>query len=216
MYYPLLIVLVMIFMGAYFYPQLPARVPSHWDASGEVNGYSSRAVAVVSLPLIALLLYGFFLLIPRIEVFRKNVESFYRTSGPGFVSVFMLFFLILYVATLLAGVGYQFSMNYVILPLLALLFGYIGIVLPTVKRNFFIGIRTPWTLASERVWKKTHEMGGKVFIGMAVLMLVAMLLPAHAFWIMMILALFAVVWTFVYSYLEFRKEKRKGEGIDGL
>ena len=86
--------------------------------------------------------------------------------------------------------------------------------MPSIKRNFFIGIKTPWTLASERVWKKTHEMGGKVFMGTAVLILVGMLFPDYTIWFMLVPLLGGIGWIFIYSYLEFRKEKRKREGIN--
>ncbi|RLG20389.1 hypothetical protein DRN67_00070 [Candidatus Micrarchaeota archaeon] len=208
MYYPLAIVVLMFLLGIYLYPQLPAEVPTHWNAQGEIDDYSSREIAVFLIPAISLFVYAIFLAIPRIAVFKRNVDDFYSNAGPGFFTIFMLFMFGVYAFSLLAGLGYELSMTYFIIPALALLFGYMGYIMPTMKRNYFIGIRTPWTLSSDRVWKKTHEMGGKVFMGAGLLMLLTLLVPDYAFWSSIILIVAAALWTMVYSYLEFAREKR--------
>ena len=212
MYYPLAVIVLMALMGAYVYEDLPDQVPSHWNAKGEIDNYMGRDMSVLLMPVMSLVIYLLFLAIPHISVFRENVEEFYKTSGPGFFTILMLFLFGVYAFTLLAGIGYQLNITYFMLPALAILFGYIGYILPKVKRNFFIGIRNPWTLSSDRVWKKTHEMGGKIFMGSAALMLLALLMPEQAFFPVIIIVVTASLSTFVYSYLEFRKEKNEKKG----
>jgi len=213
MYYPLVIVMLMFLAGAYLYPQLPDQIPTHWNAQGEVDDYSSRDVGVFMMPVISLAIYLIFLAIPHMAVFKKNVKEFYDSYAGGFFTILMLFMFGVQLFSLFAGLGSQFEIMYFMVPAISMLFGYIGYILPKVKRNFFIGIRTPWTLASDRVWKKTHEMGGKLFMGSAVIMLLSLLFPPEAFWVSIVAIIAASFYMLLYSYLEFRKEKREN-GID--
>ena len=75
------------------------------------------------------------------------------------------------------------------------------------KRNFFIGIRTPWTLSSDRVWDKTHKLGSVLFRVVAFFIVIAFFFPDYFFWIFVVPLLGMIVYLFVYSYLEFSKEK---------
>jgi uncharacterized membrane protein len=123
--------------------------------------------------------------------------------------IFILFFKILYIATLLPSFGYIINMNYFIVPLISLLFIYLGYAIKDVKRNYFIGIRTPWTLASETVWKKTHNIGGKLFMIMGIIFLSSLLFPQYFIWILIVPLIIVIIFLFVYSYTEYKKINKK-------
>ena len=90
---------------------------------------------------------------------------------------------------------------------MAILMFYIGILLEKAKQNWFIGIRTPWTLSSEKVWDKTHKLGARLFKTLAVIILASLLVPKYSIWIVIMPIIATALWLFIYSYLEFKKEK---------
>jgi uncharacterized membrane protein len=206
---PLGIIGIMFLIGIFFYQQMPQLIPTHWDSAGAVNGYSTRFVGLFLLPIITLGIYLFFLLIPRIEVYKENLSKF-SSYFFGFKLVFVLFFFSLYIVTIFQAKGFLFNMNYFIMPALAILFFYIGHILPFVKRNFFIGIRTPWTLSSDHVWEKTHKAGGIVFKAFGVIMLCGIFfVPLSVFFILVPL-IFGAAFLVIYSYKIFREEEKDG------
>ena len=96
-----------------------------------------------------------------------------------------------------------------IVPAIAILFFFIGILVENAKRNWFIGIRTPWTLSSAKVWDRTHKRGGRLFKIAAVIAFFGVFFPDYSVWMVLIPILLVSVYTIVYSYLEFKKEKKK-------
>jgi uncharacterized membrane protein len=195
--------------GLLLYNKLPDKVPSHFNAEGQVDGYSPRIASIIMIPILTLVLLGFFLLIPRIEVFKENLKSFIKQYY-NFIVVFTLFMFIIQITLLLKAVGYNINMANFITFLIALLFGYIGFIMQKFKRNFFIGIRTPWTLSNDTVWKKTHDLGSKTFIINSLIILLSLLLPSGlAIWILIISVLLNGIILVVYSYIIYDKEIKK-------
>jgi uncharacterized membrane protein len=82
-------------------------------------------------------------------------------------------------------------------------------MLPKAKRNWFVGIRTPWTMSSDVVWDKTHKMGGKLFMMMGLIMILSVFLGSTSAYIMIAGILAVVIYLFWYSYVQFQKEKKK-------
>ncbi len=200
------IIALMFISGAYIYPSMPETMATHWDADGNVNGYSTRAVGVFLIPTITFGIYLLMLAIPHIAVYRKNIESFkqyyfYMIAG------IVIFLAVVQSAMLAANMGYAFDMSYIIMPTIAVLFYGIGIILEKTRRNFFIGIRTPWTLSSDAVWEKTNRIGSKMFRVFGVLAVLSLFVPGIL--LFFIAAVFiGVIYLFVYSYLEYEKEKK--------
>ena len=201
----LLVIIVSFGIAFYFYPLLPEKMVSHWGTAGEPNGYTSKGFALFFMPILLLICTGLFMLIPKIDPLKKNVESF-RQYFDGFIIVFELFFLYVYGLTIAFNFGYQFNMTALIMPAFAILFYYIGVMISKAKRNYFIGIRTPWTLASDKVWDKTHRLGGTLFKWGVLPFLISIFYPTYGFVILMVYLIGICVWLFLYSYLEFRKE----------
>lgn len=154
--------------GILLYPALPERVPIHWNLAGQVDGYGSRAMGAFFLPVMNLATYKILLLIPLVDPKRANYArfaSFYRG-----VRIILTFFLaVLHAVTLFVALGRPVDLPLVVSLGMSLLFLYLGHSLSRVQQNYFFGIRTPWTLADEEVWRRTHRLGGRLFMAIAVL-----------------------------------------------
>jgi uncharacterized membrane protein len=204
---PIFIILAIMALAVFLYPQLPDQIPSHWNINGDIDAWSSKNFAVFFFPALIIAVYALMSGLVFLDPMRRNIESFSKTyfwMKTGIVT----FLSFLYVATLLVGLGYEINVARMIVLGIAALFLLLGLAMPGIKKNYMIGIRLPWTLHSERVWDKTHKFGGKLFIALAVIMAAAYFLPlVYSFWILMagiILMLAALV---IYSYLEFKKER---------
>jgi uncharacterized membrane protein len=205
------IILISFAIGAYLYPQMPDPMPSHWNANGDVDGYMPKFWGLFLMPLFSLALLGLFLLIPRIDPLKANIQKF-RGYFDRFILLIMAFFLYIYLLTLLWALGFTFQFVLAMVPAFAILFYYAGILVENSKQNWFIGIRTPWTLSSERVWDKTHKLGGKLFKAAALIGLLGLVFQDYAIWLVILPVLFVAGYTIVYSYVEFQKEAREKEG----
>jgi uncharacterized membrane protein len=205
----ILLVLASFAVGAYAYSVLPDTVASHWGISGEANGYMPKFFGAFLFPAILVVLLALLLVIPKIDPLRANIETF-KTYYFRFVLVIMAFMFLVYLQTILWNLGTRINFNLTMPILLGGLFFYVGVLLEKSKRNWFIGIRTPWTLSSDEVWDKTHELGAKVFKVAGVLMLFAVVLPAYAFLIIIGLILVAALGTVVYSYVAYEEVMKKG------
>jgi uncharacterized membrane protein len=137
--------------GLLLWNRLPDSMASHWNVNDQVDGYMSRFWGVFLLPLITLGMLALFLVIPAIDPLKANIAQF-RDAFNLFIVLMVAFMAYVYGLTLAWNLGYTgFKMSGAMLPALGLLFIFIGFMLRQAKRNFFIGIRTPWTLSSDRV-----------------------------------------------------------------
>jgi len=206
-YAAIALILTMTAISAHLYGQMPEQITVHWNAAGEADGYSSKGFGLFMLPAVTAAIYGFFLLIPKIEVFKENIKSFMQYFD-NIKLLFVAFMLAIHAASLAQNIGYKFNMNSLVLPAVALLFYYIGHAMPHMKRNFFIGIRTPWTLANESVWNRTHQLGGKTFKANAVIILLSALAPGWGMLAVVASAIANAVLLFAYSYWLYQKENK--------
>jgi uncharacterized membrane protein len=201
------IVVLLFAVSFYLYPSLPEEIPTHWNASGVVDGYGSKEM-IFLFPIITALIYGLFLVIPKMAVFKKNVSEFRHLGSMKFmlVSVFAALFL----TTVLSIMNYYNRTMFMILPILGLLFFYFGYIMPEIKRNYFIGIRTPWTLADDFVWKQTHALGGKLFMALGVLFVLLMFVdPQYLVYLILIKVIGVAVILFAYSYWVWKTNPNK-------
>jgi uncharacterized membrane protein len=192
-------------IGVYYYPQMSEKVASHWDAKGRVDGYLSKFWGLFLIPITLVPLALLFIAIPRVDPLRQNIEKF-RRYYDGFVILFMIFMIFVYFQMILWNIGIQISPN-AYLPITAgLLFIGAGILIENTRRNWFIGIRTPWTLSSEKVWDKTHRMGGRLFKIAGAIAVVGIFFQSYAVFFVLIPAILVATYTIVYSYLEYKRE----------
>ena len=203
------LVILLFAVSAFFYPQLPDKLASHWNAAGQADGYSSKFWGLFLLPIISVAFTVLLVIIPRLDPLKANVEKF-KGYYYGFIIVFLLFFLYLHVLTIVFNLGYTLNMTLFLIPAFAVMFYFMGMMISKAKRNYFIGIRTPWTLASDTVWDKTHALGGKLFKIAALISLIGMLFGDLAIWFMLAPVMLASIVTIVYSYVVFRKEAKPG------
>ncbi|MGI6036603.1 MAG: SdpI family protein [Limnochordia bacterium] len=202
----LLWILAMLVLGALLYPHLPEQVPSHWNIKGEVDGYSGPFWGAFGLPLLTLACYVGMALLPQIDPRRENYRRF-AASYNLFRRGMVLFFSVMYGVTLLAAFDYDVNVSLIIQISVALLFIFIGNMMGRFKFNYFVGIRTPWTLADEEVWRRTHRVGGRLWVIAGFIGLIAALLPPPANFILLMGSIgLASIGTIIYSYYVFRKK----------
>ena len=202
--------LLFFIIGIYLYPRMPERMASHWNIHGEVDGYISKFWGVFLLPFIFTALALLFVAIPRIDPLKANIEKF-RKYYDGFIILFSIFWFSIYIQTILWNIGIQISPTIVFPVGFSILFFYIGILCENVKRNWFIGIRTPWTLSNEKVWEKTHRNGGKMFKIAGLIALLGVFFQDYAFLLILIPVILIVAYTFTYSYFEYQKELKRAK-----
>ncbi len=204
-WYILLILLLVFLIGWVVYPSLPEKITNHWNIKGEPDGYGSRFSGAFSLPLVTLAVYLVFLITPAIDPRQKNYPQFiktYRLIKLGFV----LFMVGLHLLTLAYNLGYKIDIGRCVNLFLGVLFTLLGWGLPRIRHNYFVGIRTPWTLASSHAWTKTHQLGGKLFFWSGLVVIFGTLLPDQPrFWLMMGLLLGSTLVATVASYFYFRR-----------
>ena len=184
-----------------------ATVPIHWDAAGNANGYGPAMLGFLLVPLITVGLMAMFSVIPKVEPRRDNLErsaSAYRTVA---VAITVLMFGIHWVVVL-AGTGRDAPVALVVGGGVGLLFAALGNVMTTVRSNFMFGVRTPWTLSSERSWDRTHRLVGRLFVLAGVGFIAASLLGRLLLVIGLLLGFMTsvLVVAFVCSYVVWRSD----------
>ena len=194
-------------IGIYFYPQMPERMASHWNIKGEVDGYLSKFWGLFLMPIILIGVVLIYLIVPRIDPLKKNIEKF-RKYFDGFIVLLLLFLFYLYVLTIFWNLGLKFDIGQAIIPALAILFYYCGILLEKAKRNWFIGIRTPWTLSNDMVWEKTHKIGGKLFKIAGIVAIFGIFFQRYVLFFILAPVILVAAYTIIYSYIEYRKEMK--------
>jgi uncharacterized membrane protein len=192
-------------IGTFLYPALPKEMVSHWDAAGVANGTLPKFWAIFSFPLIMILILGLSVILPIIDPMKKNVESF-RRSYQNFFLWIGIFLFYLFVLMLGWNLGWRFNFTTALLPAFAVLWFIIGVLLSRSKRNWFVGIRTPWTMESEEVWDKTHEVGARVFKFAAAIILIGTFFPAYSVYFLFIPIALSALIPIVYSYIEFSRK----------
>ena len=201
---PIILIVFAFLVGLSLYSKLPDQVPSHWNAQGEVDAWSSKNFTVFFFPGITLAIYLLMTFIPLIDPLRKNYLKFAKPYF-WFRLLFVVFYVSLYFYTLWSAFGAEIKINYFILPAISLFFVLIGIFLPKVKRNYFVGIRTPWTIHSEETWDKTHKLAGKTFIIAGLISLLGIFISKYSFTIFITAILLASFIPVIYSYFVFKR-----------
>jgi len=201
------IILLSFVIGIYLYFQMPDSMASHWNAKGQVDGYMSKFWGLFLMPIVLLIMLFLFILIPKIDPLKKNIEKF-RKYFDMFIVLITLFMFYIYGLTLLWNLGKTFDMSLAIIPAVGLLFYFIGVMLEKSKRNWFIGIRTPWTLSSDRVWDKTHAIGGKLYKIAGVVAILGLFSPKYYIWFVIVPVISFSLYLLFYSYFAYKKEKR--------
>jgi len=158
-----ILILGMFVAAAWAWPSAPKTMPVHWGLNGQPNGYGDRFEGLLLMPLMALVIYLVMLFVPRLDPGRLNYDRF---AGPYYAirASAIALLALLYTLVLLAARGVPVDMSrFVALAVGAMLF-VLGNVLGKVRPNWFVGVRTPWTLSSKRSWTRTNRLEGWVFV----------------------------------------------------
>ncbi|MDI3092431.1 SdpI family protein [Priestia megaterium] len=204
--FPLSITLLTLVAWLIALPHLPATMPIHWGANGEADGFATKINAMILTVGIMVLIYFIIAFVPRIDPRKENYKYFSKTYNILLNAVLLLFFFV-NMSTILQGLGYNVPMSYIAPIMAGLVFIIIGNYLQRVRSNYFMGIRTPWTLSNETVWKKTHRLSGKLFFIGGLLILISAFLPdGYKSVIMWGSIVLCVAIPYLYSYLAYKKE----------
>ena len=203
-----LVIVLMVGLSAWAWVQLPAdaSLPVHWNAAGEADRYGGKAEALLLLPAVTIGVLLLFTLIRYIDPLRANIER----SGQAYRAVLLgtLFFMaVLHTGAVLSALGYPINVGLLAAPAVGLMFVIMGNYMGKIRRNYMFGVRTPWTLASDLAWNKTHRITGKLFVLSGLLTIGATLLGSTvAFFTMMATILGTVIFAMVYSYLVWKRD----------
>lgn len=198
-----LLTLAVLAAGLILQPQFPEQMAVHWNAQGVADGYGSHFTGVWLIPVIMVGLTLFLLVIPSIDPLRQNIKEF-LPQYLGFVLIFNVFFAYIQVLTLIFNTGVHFNMTSYIIPPMGLFIYFAGVLIQHAKRNFFIGVRTPWTLMDDQVWHETHQLGAKLFKISGAIALLGIILPSLGIWLLMLPVLVSTVVIIVFSYIRYR------------
>jgi uncharacterized membrane protein len=200
-----LMVLISLAVSLVVYPRLPDKVPVHWNAAGEIDGWGSAFQGAFLFPLMMAAILILLVFLPKVDPKKKNYS---RMSKPYtiIVLVTMLFFMLIHFGSLGTALGYFNSFPSFIQLGVGALFVIIGNYMGKLKHNYFAGIKTPWTLANEQVWYKTHRMAGPLWVIGGLIFMAASFLPSQFLivTVMIVIAVLLIV-PIGYSYWIFKR-----------
>ena len=168
----------MLATSAWAWPRIPdgARVAIHFGPGGEPDGFTGKGWALTMTPLLTAGLSVLFLLLPRVEPRQRHLVASLRALNAVWVGV-AAFLAVAHAHVALYAAGYRVPAGAVMSAGVGSLLILIGNYLPKVRSNWFLGIRTPWTLSSERSWHRTHRLAGRLFVAAGLVALPSALLP---------------------------------------
>ncbi|MCF7919108.1 MAG: SdpI family protein [Candidatus Cloacimonetes bacterium] len=212
----IVIVLITIILGLVMGSPLPAdaQIPTHWNIDGKVDGSVGKTMGLILMPGITIILLSFFIFFPWISPrYRKEAERFDKIL-PTLANIMVLLFSAIYLLSLMVARNAELDGTELMWVLLGILFMLLGNLLPKLPSSFFIGIRTPWTLSHEEVWRKTHRVGGKAFVAGGIFFVLAGVVGNFLgigrvlFYIIMGIT---VVYPILYSYIAYQQLIKKGK-----
>lgn len=205
---PILLILFSVISSGIMFSNMPERIPIHWNFKGEIDNWESSLNHVLIMNIVIIGIYLLFIFLPYIDPRKKRYEQFKKIYHI-FKNIILVFMVGIFFLTNLNAMSYNININVCIPLAVGILFIIIGNYMGKIKTNWFMGIRTPWTLSSEEAWNKTHRLGGKLFILSGFLIAIDGLLPINYRMPVFILAIAIIlIGTFLGSYLIYLKNKK--------
>lgn len=201
------IALLLALAGFLLQGQMQTPLAIHWNAQGEADGTGGTFSALYLLPVLLLASSLLILGLARMDPMRTARLNFPLLNSV--VLVMALYLAYLHALTLAWNLGYRFNMSQMLTPAFGLLFIFMGFVLERAKPNWFVGIRTPWTISNVLVWEQTHRLGGLLFKISGGLALLGIFFPAIAIWLVIVPVMAVSLVTVVYSYVVYRQIAQK-------
>lgn len=208
-WFGLVIAALAVAVSVWAYPRLPPTVATHWSLRGTPDGFSSRGWAVAIIPLVIVAITVLFNVLPKMDPRRENYAKF-LSSYWLIANAVIVFMLVAHAMIIATGLGYSVKIDR-LMPLgVGLLFMFLGNYLTRVEPNWFVGIRTPWTLSSDTVWRKTHRTGGGLMVIGGAVLAVAAFLPPGAFLPLLVTTIVIVALIpIVQSYVLWKRERHE-------
>jgi len=180
--WPSLVILAAPFIALPFlWAQLPDQVPMHWNIWGEVDSYGSKTSGLLFLPFINILLYALLLWAPKLD--PKERLAWDRKPLPAFRFFMPLIFLLIHIAVLAEAMGVDaMAEGRMVMLIVSVLLLVIGNYLSTIQPNYFVGVRTPWTLEDPEIWRRTHRLAGRLWVTVSALLIVLWLVLPGSVW----------------------------------
>jgi uncharacterized membrane protein len=185
---------------------MPANMASHWNIKGMADNFTPKFWGLFLLPIISGMVAALLVYLPKIDPLKANVVKFNKYYQ-SMILLIVVFLFYLYLLSVAWNLGNQFNFNRFMAPAFAVLLFGIGYILPKTKRNWFIGIRTSWTLTSDTNWDKTHLVGGILFKFCAIVAVFGTVFPNAAIYLLLVPLLASAIYIFYYSYRISKNEK---------
>lgn len=195
-------VAIAVGVAIWLYPHLPAQMPIHWNMAGQANGYAPRFWGVAMWPLLIFGLAVLTVTLPAISPRRFEIKPFADIYA-ALMLVIQGLMLVIGMTALLVGAGFALPLSTIVLLAIGMLLMVMGNYMGKLRKNFFIGIRTPWTLASDAVWERTHRLAGWVFVLAGIAMVIAALAHAMPGWLLAMIVVVLLI-PYVYSFFIYR------------
>ena len=202
------IIAIQIIVGIFGFIVLPDTVPIHWGINGQANGYGPKWVNTFLIPLISI---GIYVLIRVLLAAGPRLGGRQATAAnlqiaKIIIAGIILFMLIIQLAIIAQSLGVGFEITTVIMLAVSVLFIFIGNYMGKMRRNFWMGIRTPWTLTNTVVWERTHRLGGWLFVAVGLIGIVCSFIPALRLWGIVVPILAVCVFLYIYSYVIYQQQ----------
>lgn len=203
---PAYLIVAATLVSIFMYSKLPDRIPTHWDIEGNVNGWSSRLFGAWIIPVMMAAIWLIMRALPNIDPRKANYEKF-KGMYEAFIILTLVFMLGIHLLIMAAANGAHVDVARIAPLGIGGFFIAMGLLLPKAQSNWFVGIRTPWTLTSELSWQRTHKLGGVLFVLVGVLTAAAALIkPSFSVPVMIASTIGITILLFVYSYRVWKED----------
>ncbi len=198
---------LMIVVGAYFYDKLPDQIPVHWNYAGEIDAYGPKTTHLFMIPAITLVMMILFVLLPKLDPKKDRYEKF--ADIYEIIQLAILGFMVyMYFITIAAALNPLVDVTFYVLFGVGVMFVLMGNYMGKIRQNYFVGIKTPWTLDNEEVWNKTHRLGGWCFVFSGLIFVLQAFTGVVDWWLFVTAILISVAVPIGYSYWLYKKIKK--------
>ncbi|MBT4319691.1 DUF1648 domain-containing protein [Candidatus Bathyarchaeota archaeon] len=198
-----ILVVANLLISVVTYPMLPDRIIMHWGAGGVPDGYGSKLSGTLLMQLVQFFMLGIYVVIPRIDPQKKvTMSTGYYKDIMNLMLAYFMFFNVLFITQ---NLGYDYNMTSVMMPAIGVLLFFLGDILGKAEPNWFVGMRTPWTLSNDDVWRSTHEKAGFLFKVCGGISVAGVLFPVYSIWLLVGSITVTAFYLVVFSYTEFKR-----------
>lgn len=202
----LVLLIVPFVLIAAFWAEIPDIIPTHFNIQGEADRFGDKVPYIFLMPALNLFTVLLMVVLPSID--PKKRISINQRGYNSFMLILVVFFFVLFLLMFSQIMGLDLFGNYIVV-VLPLFFMMLGNYMTKVRHNYFVGIKTPWTLQSEVVWERTHRFGGRLWVGASLIMLIVGIVfnSIYPSWLGILYIAVISLLPIIYSYVEYKKIK---------